>query len=293
MGADDGRLVLGMKRVRGIAAVRRIVAGWKRRGDSVAFVPTMGAIHDGHEGLMRRARARSKRLVVSIFVNPLQFGPGEDFRRYPRPIARDRRRIAEVGADLLWEPGVADLYDDPDRTRVRVQGLDRGLEGASRPGHFEGVATVVTKLLNAVLPDVLWLGQKDAQQARLLEQMIADLRLPVRVRRGRTVREPDGLACSSRNAYLSREERAQAVALYLGLMVARRALQGGERSARGIVARVRRAWRAYPRVREEYVAVVDAKSLEPVRSVERRTLVAVAARVGRTRLIDNFEWEPR
>jgi len=230
--------------------------------------------------------------VASRFVNPLQFGPHEDFRAYPRPARRDRARLGAAGVDLLWEPQVRDLYPAGDRTRVRVTGLDSVLEGRSRPGHFEGVATVVLKLLNVVAPDEVWLGQKDAQQARILEQMCGDLFVPVRVRRAPTVREPDGLARSSRNAYLGARDRAAAAVLARGLASARAALDSGERSAARIEREVRRVWRSEPRVREDYVAVVDADSLAPVRRVRRRVLVAVAARVGRARLIDNFEWEP-
>lgn len=278
-------------RVRRVVEVRRAVARWRARGLSVAFVPTMGAIHDGHLSLVALAHRGADRVVASIFVNPLQFGPGEDFRRYPRPRARDRRRLARAGVDLLWEPAVAELYPEGAVTRVRVRGLGDVLEGAARPGHFEGVATVVLKLLHVVGPDVLWLGQKDAQQARLVEQMVADLDVPVRVRRGPTVREPDGLALSSRNAYLAPDERAQAASLSRGLAAARAALDAGERSAARLRARVRRAWRGHDRVVEDYVAVADARTLRPVRAVRGRVLVAVAARVGRTRLIDNFEWE--
>jgi len=193
----------------------------------------------------------------------------------------------------LWEPAVSDLYPRGERTRVRVSGLEEVLEGASRPGHFEGVTTVALKLLNAVQPDDVWLGQKDAQQARLIEQMVTDLFVPVRVRRGSTVREPDGLARSSRNDYLSPDERREAVALWRGLEAARTALARGERSAVALARSVRRAWRGHPAVREDYVAVVDARTLRPVRTVRGRVLIAVAARVGPARLIDNFEWEPR
>ena len=282
-----------MLRARRAADVRRISAAWRRRGFGIGFVPTMGAIHDGHLSLVRLARASAERVVVSVFVNPLQFGPREDFRRYPRPRTRDRALLRAAGADLVWEPEVRDLYPPGERTRVRVTGLDQPLEGASRPGHFEGVATVVLKLLNVVAPDLLWLGQKDAQQARLLEQMVSDLLLPVEVRRGPTVREPDGLARSSRNAYLTAEQRAQAVALPRGLEAAWAALGRGERSAARLRTRVRRVWREFPKVREDYIAVVDASTLEPVHTARRRVLVAVAARVGSTRLIDNFEWGPR
>jgi len=276
-----------------VAEVRRAIAEWRRAGETIAFVPTMGAIHAGHLSLVRRARATSGRVVASIFVNPLQFGPNEDFRRYPRPIRKDRIAFANHGVDLLWEPRVADIYPPGDATRVRVERLTDGLEGASRPGHFEGVTTVVLRLLNVVQPDEVWLGQKDAQQARVIEQMCRDLHVPVRVRRAPTVRERDGLALSSRNRYLDPPRRAAAVALSRGLNAARERLAKGERSAARLKAAVRGAWRGVPDVREDYVAVVDADTLQPVTRVARRILVAVAARVGPARLIDNFEWSPR
>lgn len=278
--------------VRTVTDARRACARWRRRGERVAFVPTMGAIHAGHLSLVERARRTADRVVASVFVNPLQFGAGEDYRRYPRPRASDARRLREAGVDLLWEPRVEDLYPTGDRTRVRVMQLGDVLEGASRPGHFEGVATVVLKLLNVVQPDVLWLGQKDAQQAIVIERMIRDLFLAVTVRRAPTVREPSGLARSSRNAYLSAADRARAVALAEGLAAARRALEAGDRSAARIRGRVRAALRRHPGVREDYVAVVDPETLEPLRAVRGRVLVAVAARVGPARLIDNLEWEP-
>jgi pantoate--beta-alanine ligase len=279
-----------MHRVRTVAALRKAIAAWRAQGLRVGFVPTMGAIHEGHLSLVRRARRSCDRVVASIFVNPLQFGPTEDFARYPRPVHHDRSLFAGAGVDLLWEPAIAEIYPAGDCTRVRVGGLTETLEGAARPGHFDGVTTVVMRLLNAVQPDELWLGQKDAQQATVLERMIADLLVPVRVRRGPTVRERDGLALSSRNAYLGAEERAQAVALSLGLRAARERLVAGERSAARIVKVVRSAWHHFPLVREDYVAVVDAASMEPLRTVRGRVLVAVAARVGPARLIDNLEW---
>lgn len=282
-----------MRRVRGVNALRRAVAAWRREGLTVAFVPTMGAIHPGHVSLVTRARASADRVVASIFVNPLQFGPKEDYTRYPRPVRQDRAAFSAVGLDLLWEPGLPDIYPAGDRTRVRVTGLTDVLEGAMRPTHFEGVTTVVTRLLHAVQPDVLWLGQKDAQQCLVLERMCHDLLFPVRVRRAPIVRERDGLAMSSRNAYLDVEERRQAVALSRGLAVARRRLQRGERSASRLAAAIRSEWRRYPLVREDYIAVVDARTLEPLGRVRGRTLIAVAARVGPARLIDNLEWNPR
>jgi pantoate--beta-alanine ligase len=282
-----------MLRTHRAPTVRRTVAGWRRRGRRVAFVPTMGAIHAGHLSLVARARRDADRVVASVFVNPLQFGPREDYRRYPRPVRRDRALLGAAGVDLLWEPRAGEFYPPGHRTRVRVGGMDEVLEGGSRPGHFVGVTTVVLKLLNVVAPDTLWLGQKDAQQARMVERMVEDLDLPVRVRRAPIVREHDGLALSSRNAYLSGEERRQAVALWSGLGAARARLRAGERSVARIRAAIRRAWRAFPLVREDYVAVVDADRLEPVSRVRGRVLVAVAARVGRARLIDNFEWGAR
>jgi len=278
--------------VRMLPELRRAVAAWRRAGDRIAFVPTMGAIHAGHASLVARARRSADRVVASVFVNPLQFGPKEDYRRYPRPLRRDRNRLRGAGVDLLWEPAVADLYPGGERTRVRVTGFEDVMEGRSRPGHFAGVATVVLKLLNVVMPDELWLGQKDAQQARLIERMCRDLLLPVRVRRGATVRERDGLAMSSRNAYLSPRERSAAAALPRALAAARTALERGERSAARLASEVRRVWRGERGVREDYVAVVDADTLAPVTRVRRRVLVAVAARVGPARLIDNFEWQP-
>jgi pantoate--beta-alanine ligase len=286
-----------MKRASSIAAVRSAVARWRARGEHVGFVPTMGAIHAGHLSLVRRAQAGGPggvrgRVVASIFVNPLQFGPHEDFRRYPRPLRRDRALLAKAGVDLLWEPRASDLYPPGHSTRVRVGVLGDILEGASRPGHFDGVATVVLKLLNVVRPHVLWLGQKDAQQALLIERMCRDLDVPVRVRRGPTVREPDGLACSSRNVYLEPDERVQAQALGRGLAAARLALAAGERSTARLARAIRKVWRGFPLVREDYVAIVDAETLEALATLPRgrRMLVAVAARVGRARLIDNFEW---
>jgi pantoate--beta-alanine ligase len=280
-------------RAQSLESLQRALRPFRKRGERVAFVPTMGALHEGHLSLVRLARKSAPRVVASIFVNPLQFGPGEDFRRYPRPIARDRAMLAAEGVDVVWEPRVPDLYPPGDRTRVHVEGLSDVLEGASRPGHYIGVCSVVAKLLNAVRPDVLWLGQKDAQQALILERMCADLLLPVHVRRGPTLREEDGLAMSSRNAYLSHAERQQAVALSQGLAAAWILLKAGERKAARLAAAIRREWDGYPLVREDYVAVVDPDTLEPLERVRRHALVAVAAHVGPARLIDNFPWSAR
>ena len=282
-----------MGRARSIVSLRRVLASLRARGERVAFVPTMGALHEGHLSLVRLARRAAERVVVSIFVNPLQFGPGEDYRRYPRSAARDRAMLAGEGVDLLWEPRVDDVYPPGDRTRVSVEGLSDVLEGSSRPGHYTGVCTVVTRLLNAVQPDALWLGQKDAQQALILERMCLDLLLPVRILRGPTAREEDGLALSSRNAYLSHAERQQAVALSQGLAAAWILMKEGERNAARLAAAIRREWDGYPLVREDYIAIVHPETLEPMKHVRGPALVAVAAHVGPARLIDNFPWRPR
>jgi pantoate--beta-alanine ligase len=280
-------------RARSIDSLRRALAGLRSRGERVAFVPTMGALHEGHLSLVRLARRAAERVVVSIFVNPLQFGPHEDYKHYPRPVVRDRALLAAEGVDLLWEPRVEDVYPPGDLTRVSVEGLSDVLEGASRPGHYTGVCTVVTRLLNAVQPDVLWLGQKDAQQALILERMCRDLLVPVRILRAPTVREEDGLALSSRNAYLSHAERQQAVALSQGLAAAWILMKEGERNSARLAAAVRREWDGYPLVREDYIAIVHPETLEPLRTVRGPALVAVAAHVGPARLIDNFPWRPR
>ncbi len=282
-----------LQRVRSLAELRRALAKLRAGGERVAFVPTMGALHEGHLSLVRLARRVADRVVVSIFVNPLQFGPREDYARYPRPAARDRAKLAAEGVDLVWEPQVQDIYPPGDRTRVFVEGLSDILEGSSRPGHYTGVCTVVARLLNAVQPDDLWLGQKDAQQAVILERMAADLLIPVRILRGPTVREEDGLAMSSRNAYLSHAERQQAVALSQGLAAAWILLRSGERNAQRLAAAIRREWDGYPLVREDYIAIVDPESLEPLKQVRGAALIAVAAQVGPARLIDNFPWSPR
>ena len=282
-----------LARARSIASLRTAVARLRARGERLAFVPTMGALHEGHLSLIRLARRSADRVVASIFVNPLQFGPREDYTRYPRSSARDRALLAAEGVDLVWEPAVADVYPPGDRTRVQVDGLSEVLEGASRPGHFTGVTTVVSRLLNAVQPDYLWLGQKDAQQALILERMCADLLLPVAVRRGPTVREEDGLALSSRNAYLSHAERQQAVALSQGLAAAWILMRDGEKNAQRLAAAIRREWDGYPLVREDYIAIVHPETLEPLKQVRGLALVAVAAHVGPSRLIDNFLWRPR
>jgi pantoate--beta-alanine ligase len=278
-----------MRVLRTPAAVRRQVRAWRQKGQRIAFVPTMGFFHDGHLSLMRRARRHADRVVVSLFVNPTQFGPAEDFTRYPRNLPRDLALARSARVDLCFVPGPDTMYASDRRTEVHVTGLEHALEGAARPTHFAGVALVVLKLLHIVEPDVLLLGQKDAQQAVVLERMIRDLDLPVKVVRGPIVREHDGLAMSSRNVYLKGDERRAAAILSRALRRARAVIQGGERRAATVLRAVENEIAREPGVRLDYVAAVNGRTLAPVDRLEGRVLIPLAAFVGRTRLIDNLE----
>jgi pantoate--beta-alanine ligase len=267
--------------------VRAHVARARAAGRSVALVPTMGAFHAGHHALMRAAREACDEVVVSLFVNPAQFDEASDLAAYPRGEEKDATDAAELGVDVLFAPGVEEIYPDGFATSVRVDGLGDVLEGAERgPGHFAGVCTVVAKLFNIVAPDVAFFGQKDAQQVAVLRRMTADLDLPVRIEVVPTVREPDGLALSSRNVRLDERERERALALSQALAAAREAIGAGERDAERIRATARAAMAPHE-VDPEYLALVDPDSFVPVDAVNGRVLVAVAARVGDTRLIDN------
>ena len=268
------------------AACDALRAGGRRLG----FVPTMGALHHGHRALMRAARSVAEHVAVSIFVNPTQFGPNEDFQRYPRDLNADIAVCAEAGVDLVFAPDVNQMYPPGDATRVRVSGLTDNWCGKSRPGHFEGVATVVTKLLSATGPCSAVFGRKDYQQLQVVKRLTADLLLPIVIVEHPTQRDPDGLATSSRNRYLSPAERERALALPRALAAAGRAFQAGERSATRIGAIVD-ATLAAASLAVEYAAVVDAASLEPrddARLEPGAAAVLLAARIGNTRLIDNL-----
>ena len=272
--------------VSSIADVRAAVAKARGDGARVAFVPTMGALHRGHLSLVERARAEADAVVMSIFVNQLQFGPSEDFTRYPRPIEQDTRLAAEAGVDILFTPSAEEMYG---RHRfVTVTAGKRGSlwEGAVRPGHFDGVLTVVAKLFNIVQPDVAVLGRKDLQQATLVKAMVCDLDFPLSIVVAPTIRESDGLALSSRNIYLSEEDRSYALALVRSLRAASSAFDGGERDAERL-EEVGRLELAAPAIRLDYFAVVNPESFEREMRAERGSAVIVAARVGPTRLIDN------
>lgn len=250
----------------------------------LGLVPTMGYLHEGHLSLARRAREECATVVLSIFVNPLQFGPSEDLERYPRDEDRDLALAGEAGVGAVFIPDVREMYPAGFTTEVRVRGLEDVLEGAARPGHFAGVATVLAKLLNLVGPDRMYMGQKDAQQAVVTRRMISDLDFPARLVVCPTVREPDGLAMSSRNVYLGPEERAAAAVLYRALTTAR---ESGNRTPEVLEEIVRETVTMEPLVELEYVSANDAASLGPVTAGTREVLISLAARVGKTRLIDN------
>lgn len=276
-----------MRIVRTVAEVRAAVSG----GGVVGLVPTMGAFHEGHLSLIRAARAACDTVVVWLFVNPTQFNEASDLVNYPRDEARDAALAEAAGADVLFAPEVSEVYPEGHATTVTVAGIGDILEGAHRPGHFAGVATVVAKMLTMVGPHVAYFGAKDAQQVAVVRRMVADLNLPVRIEVLPTVREPDGVAMSSRNVRLSPDERRRATAISRGLIAARDAAAAGERDGDTLRTLVLAELAAADLV-PEYVAVVDPGSFEPVVSVDRPVLIAVAARVGSTRLIDNLEVAP-
>lgn len=265
--------------------LRQAVAAARRAGKQIGFVPTMGALHAGHVGLIESARAANGFVVASIFVNPTQFGPNEDFSRYPRPIERDLDLCSTV--DLAFTPDAALMYPPGFQTAVQVRDLSSVLEGASRPGHFEGVATVVLKLFNLVQPDRAYFGQKDAQQVRVIQQMVADLNVPVEIVVCPTVREPDGLALSSRNQYLNADQRREAAALNQALEKAEAKLREGERDAAVIERLMKDHIAATPGAVLDYAVAVDANTLKPITPLRGPILLALAVKFGATRLIDN------
>lgn len=251
-------------------------------------MPTMGGLHEGHLSLVDRARAAAEWVVLSVFVNPLQFGPAEDYVGYPRDLERDRELAGARGADLVFAPTPEEMLPAPPLTRVTMREVTEGWEGAARPGHFDGVLTIVAKLFHIVQPDVAVFGQKDAQQAAAVRQMVADLDFPVEILVVPTVREEGGLACSSRNAYLSTDERRRANGLYSALLRARSLAEGGETDPRRIEAAICDALAKEPQIELEYAAVLDPDRFRPIERLDGPAIAAIAARVGRTRLIDNI-----
>lgn len=278
-----------MRTFQQIGPMRSYLRGIRSEGKSVGFVPTMGALHEGHLTLMRRAKGDCDLVVASIFVNPLQFAPGEDFERYPRDTNRDLPLASEAGVDALFLPAVEEMYPQGFDVIVDVPALGSVLEGAHRPGHFRGVATVVTKLLNIVQPDRAYFGQKDFQQLLLIDRLVHDLNLQTSVTLVPTVREPDGLALSSRNVYLSSDERQAAPVLYRVLLRAQELLTCGTTDALAVQRELETMLDAQPLARREYVALVHPDTLAPVKTLgDGITLVAMAVHFGKTRLIDNY-----
>jgi pantoate--beta-alanine ligase len=277
-----------LKICRTIEEMRTQSRAVRRAGKRLGFVPTMGALHEGHLSLVRSARAACDVVTASIFVNPTQFGPNEDLAKYPRSFERDCELLEREGVDLLFAPAVEEMYPAGAVTWVTVEKLSSKLDGRSRPGHFRGVTTVVAKLFHIVEPDAAFFGQKDAAQVAIIRRMVRDLNLPVEIVVGAIVREPDGLAMSSRNAYLDVEQRRQALVLHRSLMRVQKLVGEGEHEAARLIATGREEFAAEKSVRLDYFEVVNPENLDPVEDVSRGALVAVAAYVGNTRLIDNL-----
>lgn len=279
-----------METVRTASELRSALSAWRREGHRIGFVPTMGALHPGHLSLVELALRHlgpEGRVVASVFVNPTQFGPNEDFSRYPRQPEKDAEMLAAAGCGLLFLPDVETMYPPGSATFVEPGGAALGLEGTCRPGHFRGVATVVATLFHLVQPDVAVFGEKDAQQLAVLQQLVRDLSFPIEIVPGPTVREPDGLAMSSRNAYLSPEERQAALVLSRSLRAAEVAIRSGERSGDAIRALLLESLNKEPLAHVEYAEIVDAETFQPVEQLKGRLILPMAVRIGGTRLIDN------
>ena len=274
--------------IRGADQMHAAAAQARNSGKRIGLVPTMGALHEGHLSLVRMARAQTHWSTVSIFVNPLQFGPNEDLARYPRPFERDRQLLEAEGVDVLFAPSVEDMYPPGAKTVVEVQEMSGRLCGASRPGHFRGVTTVVAKLFNIVQPNVAFFGQKDAAQAAIIRGMVRDLNFDVQVAVGPVIREADGLAMSSRNQYLNPEQRLAATVLYRALMRVQQMADRGERSSSALLQAARGVMAEEALARLDYVEAVNPETLEPVADIGHGALIAIAAFVGSTRLIDNI-----
>ena len=277
-----------MKIYRSIRSLTKKVREIKRKGHKIGLVPTMGFLHQGHMSLIRRAKKDTDCVIVSIFVNPAQFGPREDFKKYPRDLKRDLDLCEKEGVDIIFAPQAEEMYPEGYSTCVNVENITDRLCGASRPGHFKGVATVVTKLFNITFPDIAYFGQKDSQQAIVIKRMTEDFNMSVKIKVMPIVRELDGLAMSSRNVYLSQKERGQALSLYRALKLAKGLFNNGERDSGKIISRMRHAINKGHQARIEYIAVVDAKYLKGIKKISHQALVAVAAWIGKTRLIDNI-----
>ncbi|BAT71383.1 pantoate--beta-alanine ligase [Thermosulfidibacter takaii ABI70S6] len=278
-----------MMLVKSIDEMKHLSRRWREEGYTIGFVPTMGYLHEGHLSLVRRAREENDKVVVSIFVNPTQFGPNEDFNRYPRDLDRDMSLLEPIGVDAVFYPSAEEMYPEGYKTYVEVTDITERLCGASRPGHFRGVTTVCTKLFNIVMPHRAYFGKKDFQQYVVIKTMVRDLNMDLEIVPMPIVREPDGLAMSSRNTYLNPEERKAATCLYRSLKRAVQLFEEGERDAKRIKEEVEKVIKSVPLARIDYVEIVDPETFVPVDKIEKGTLVALAVFVGPARLIDNVQ----
>lgn len=280
-----------MKIIRTVEEMREEVSQARREGKKIGFVPTMGYLHEGHLSLIKRAKAENEFVVVSIFVNPTQFGAGEDYETYPRDLERDAKLADSEGADVIFHPSVQEMYPKGYKTFVEVEEITTRLCGASRPGHFRGVTTIVAKLFNIIKPDRAYFGQKDAQQVVVVRQMVKDLNMDVEIIPCPIVREADGLAMSSRNTYLDDEERKAALVLSRSLFKAEEMIRNGERDAKKVKEFIEGLIGSEPKARIDYVEVVDAHTLEEIEKLKGEVLIALAVKIGKTRLIDNIRLE--
>ena len=280
-----------MKTVQTIAEIRKQVKKWRRRGLTVGLVPTMGFLHEGHESLIKKAVKDNDKVIVSIFVNPTQFGPKEDFSSYPRDLKKDEQLCLDAGVNLIFNPEPSEIYFKDSVTTVNVSGLSNGLCGAKRPVHFGGVCLVVSKLFNIVSPDRAYFGEKDAQQLAIIKRMVRDLNFDVKIVGCPIIREADGLAKSSRNIYLSSEERKAALVLNKSLKLAKKSISSGERSSQKIFEIITDKIETETLAKIDYIELVDSTTLAPVDTLVSSTLIAIAVYIGKTRLIDNFTVE--
>jgi pantoate--beta-alanine ligase len=277
-----------MSIVKNISELREIIKKIKRKRKIVGFVPTMGALHLGHLSLIRKAKKEADFVVVSIFVNPTQFGPNEDYKRYPRPFKKDKEILEKEKVDLLFYPSVKTMYSKDFSTYVEEVSLSKVLCGKFRPGHFKGVCTVVAKLFNIVAPNIAYFGQKDYQQARIIKRMVRDLNFPVKIKVLPIVREKDGLALSSRNSYLSLQERKDALCLYKALNKAKELIEKGEREVKLIKREMKKIIKKVKYTKIDYIEIVDADNLREIERIKGKILIALAVWIGKARLIDNF-----
>jgi pantoate--beta-alanine ligase len=269
-------------------SVRNLIKAARGKGKKIGFVPTMGALHIGHISLIEKAKQQTDFVVVSIFVNPTQFGPSEDFEKYPRPFEADLEICKKAGVDIVFAPSSQELYKRDNLTWVNVEKLTEKLCGQSRPGHFRGVTTVCAKLFNIVAPDIAFFGQKDAQQAIVIKRMVADLNMPVEIIVCPTVRQADGLAVSSRNQYLTEREKKDATYIYKSLEECRKLIDSGTTDSKAITVQMRKILNQAPSIKIEYISIVDAETLQTIDSIAGRVLIAIAVKIGSTRLIDNI-----